>query len=73
VKHSTCNAIAKQLGWKNLFVHHVVGLFYVNEDRQNVVFVRHAMDCIMKTDKMVRCVAALSEAGLRDMKDIMIL
>jgi len=27
----------------------------------------------METEKMIRCFAALSEAGLRDMKDIMIL
>ena len=74
VKHSTWNAIAKQLGQKNLFVHHVVGLFYVNKDRQNVAFVRCGLvNCVMETEKMIRRSAALSEAGLRDMKDIMIL
>jgi len=48
--------------------------FYVNKDRQNVMFVRHGLvDCVMEMEKMIRCFAALSEAGLRDTKDTMIL
>jgi len=31
------------------------------------------LDCVMETEKMIRRPAALSEAGLRDLKDIMIL
>ena len=38
------------------------------------MFVRHGLvDCVMETEKMIRRSAVLSEAGLRDMKDIMIL
>ena len=38
------------------------------------MFVRHGLvDCVMETEKMIHRSAALSEAGLRDMKDIMIL
>jgi len=41
---------------------------------KNRVFVRHGLvDCVMKTEKMIHCFAVLSEAGLRVMKDIMIL
>jgi len=59
---------------RNPLFNHVVGLFYVNKYRQNVVFVRHGLvDCVMETEKMICCFAALSEAGLQDMKDIMIL
>jgi len=37
------------------------------------VFVRHGLaDCVMETEKMIRCFAALPKAGLRDMKCIVV-
>ena len=30
------------------------------------------MDCVTETEKMIRCFAALSEPGLRDIEDIVV-
>jgi len=54
--------------------HHIAGNFYVHKYRQNVVFVRQGLvDCVMEMENMIRCFAALSEAELRDIRDIVVL
>jgi len=42
-------------------------------NRQDVAFVRQVLaDCVMETEDMIRCFATLWEAGLRDIKDIVV-